>query len=151
MSTLTVEVESRFIGNTSRNVDLDSVWLEILEERITVAELIRCTVEEQICTMMEKRKLEALETERLLAQRYLAPSEIEAKAQQGVVRYPHINPSRKTTIDPGLQVQRAQESFRAGNYLILIDGQQAESLEEEWVLTSTAKITFLRLMPLVGG
>jgi hypothetical protein len=49
------------------------------------------------------------------------------------------------------QFDRAVEAFTANQVLILINDRQAESLDEEFVITPETRVTFLRLTPLVGG
>ncbi|WNN89310.1 hypothetical protein [Gloeocapsopsis dulcis] len=52
--------------------------------------------------------------------------------------------------DRGL-LQKALRAFTDAAYIILVNGQQVESLEAEITLSQETKVTFLRLMPLVGG
>ena len=43
------------------------------------------------------------------------------------------------------------QGFEARAYKVLLDGEPVESLEQMITLTRGTKITFLRLIPLVGG
>ena len=144
----TIEVKCRILG---REDGLDTVLLEIATERITVAELIRRTVEEQISTMLLKQRMEREAVQRALARQYLTPEEIAAQAQQGRVRLPSRLPSAVREIDPGVEVQRALDAFTRHHFYIFIQDRQVESLEEELSFTEQNSVTFLRLMPLVGG
>ena len=49
------------------------------------------------------------------------------------------------------QFARAVEAFEKNQVLILVNERQAESLEEEFTIAAGTSVTFLRLMPLVGG
>jgi hypothetical protein len=49
------------------------------------------------------------------------------------------------------QFDRAVDAFEKNQILILVNEREAESLEEEFVIEPGASVTFLRLMPLVGG
>jgi len=49
------------------------------------------------------------------------------------------------------QFEGAIKSFEANGFFLLVDGKQVESLEEELELTSTSKVQFIKLVPLVGG
>jgi len=151
MATLTIEVQSRVVGRDSDEPTLVPVVLELLEERITVAELIRRTVEEQVRELVVRRKLDAQQARRALDRQYLTDEEIMAQAEQGAVRYPSRRAAHVPEIDPETEVQKALRAFEAGSYLILIDGRQVERLDEELTFAPGVKVMFLRLMPLAGG
>ena len=57
----------------------------------------------------------------------------------------------KRTIDPEKQVYIALDAFQHNGYFVLIDDVQAESLEQEVLVSETTQIGFLKLTPLVGG
>lgn len=54
-------------------------------------------------------------------------------------------------IDIEAQTFIAFDAFQKNGYLVLIDDQQAETLEQEVLITSTTTISFVKLTPLVGG
>ncbi|WP_225840727.1 hypothetical protein [Rufibacter glacialis] len=54
-------------------------------------------------------------------------------------------------IDPEKQVYIALNAFLNNGYFILVDNQQAESLEEEVLLSGSTTVSFLKLTPLIGG
>jgi len=148
MAKHTIEVKCRIVG---REDGLDSVLLDIATERIIVAELIRRTVEEQISTMLLNKQMEREAVQRALARQYLTQEEIDTQARQGSVRVPSRLPSAVPEIDPGLEVQRALDAFTRHKFYIFIQDRQVNSLEEELSFTEQNSVTFLRLMPLVGG
>ncbi len=49
------------------------------------------------------------------------------------------------------QFEVALEAFEANRILILVNERQVESLDEEIVVEPETQVTFLRLVPLVGG
>jgi hypothetical protein len=49
------------------------------------------------------------------------------------------------------QFEAAVEAFERNGFLILIDDHQAERLDEEIVINSDTQVSFLKLVPLVGG
>jgi len=57
----------------------------------------------------------------------------------------------KRKIDPEKQVYVALDAFQKNGYFVLIDNQQAESLEQEVLLTADTTVSFIKLTPLVGG
>lgn len=54
-------------------------------------------------------------------------------------------------IDIEQQTFIAFDAFQKNGYLVLIDDQQAESLEQEVLVAKTTTISFVKLTPLVGG
>ncbi len=59
MAELTVEVRSRVVGESPDAPDLAPISLRLLDERLSVAELIRRTVEEQVRELTVRRRLDA--------------------------------------------------------------------------------------------
>jgi len=57
----------------------------------------------------------------------------------------------KRKIDPEKQVYVALDAFQKNGYFVLIDNLQAESLEQEVLLTVDTTVSFVKLTPLVGG
>ena len=49
------------------------------------------------------------------------------------------------------QFAKAITAFRGNGFLVLIDGRQITDLDETIRLTAQSQITFLKLVPLVGG
>ena len=54
-------------------------------------------------------------------------------------------------VDVELQVEQATLAFQAQQLLLLVDDAQVETLDDELAIGVDTKVTFLRLMPLVGG
>lgn len=54
-------------------------------------------------------------------------------------------------IDPETQYEKAIEAFQGNGFIILVDDRQVESLETEIPLYPETSVTFLKLVPLVGG
>lgn len=57
----------------------------------------------------------------------------------------------RSTVDVELQVEQATLAFQAQQLLLLVDDTQVETLDDELRIGVDTKVTFLRLMPLVGG
>jgi len=57
----------------------------------------------------------------------------------------------KRKIDAEKQVYIAYRAFENNGFLVLIDEQQAESLEQQVLLEKTSSVSFLKLTPLIGG
>ena len=58
---------------------------------------------------------------------------------------------RKKSIDAEQQVFIALDAFQKNGYFILIDDQQAESLEQEVLINENTAVNFIKLTQLVGG
>ena len=54
-------------------------------------------------------------------------------------------------IDPDAQFEKALEAFQGNGFIILVDDRQVESLDTEIALYPETSVTFLKLVPLVGG
>jgi hypothetical protein len=57
----------------------------------------------------------------------------------------------RAKIDAEKQTFIALNAFLQNGYLVLVDDQQAESLEQEILVTSNTTVSFVKLTPLVGG
>jgi hypothetical protein len=49
------------------------------------------------------------------------------------------------------QFRKACEAFERNGFFILVGDRQAESLDEEFVVKVDAEVSFVKLVPLVGG
>lgn len=151
MPGVTIEVENRITGASRDTSASGKLLLELLVEEITVAELIRRTVEEQVHEMLVKRRIKAEEARTILDRRYLTAEDVCEQSQSGAVRYPSKRSAKAQAIDPEEEVCRAQHAFNDRKYFLLVDGRQMDSLDEVITFAPGSKVTFLRLMPLVGG
>jgi hypothetical protein len=98
---LDVEVRSRVAGSSGGRSPLDPVFLRLVDEELTLAELIRRTVEEQVRELVVRRQREVADVRRALDRQYLTGSEVEAQArEQGAVRFPSRGDADVRTIEP---------------------------------------------------
>jgi hypothetical protein len=111
--------------------------LEFLTERITVRELIRSRVYQEV-------------TEFNASQAWPAPPLVQPTADERLLNG-EPRSRRRRKIDWERQYERAVQAFQRSQVLILVDDQQREDLEEEIELRPETRITFLRLVPLAGG
>lgn len=54
-------------------------------------------------------------------------------------------------IDADEQVEIALSAFAENKYFFLVDDLQVESLDDEFGITDKTKVSFLKLIPVVGG
>jgi hypothetical protein len=130
--TATLNIRDETLGADSMHA-----WaLEVTTERLTVRELIRSRVYQEV----QDYNVRQGQVFRGLVQ----PEEAEKTLNGWKLKKPRL-------LDWKKQFERAIEAFEANQVLILVNDRQAESLEEEIVITPDTTVTFLRLTPLVGG
>ncbi len=128
--TLTIRDET-LSGETLRE------WaLEVTTETITVRELIRSRVYQEVQDYNLQRGS--------VFQGLVQPEEAEKTRDGWKLKQPRL-------LDWKRQFDRAVEAFEKNEILILVNDRQAESLEEEVVIGPQTQVTFLRLTLLVGG
>ncbi|MBI1375719.1 MAG: hypothetical protein GC159_23670 [Phycisphaera sp.] len=115
----------------------DALTLDFLNERITVRELIRSRVYQEVQDYNTKQP----EHFRGLIQ----PTDAE-KTLNGY----KLRQGRQIRFDT--QYQKALAAFESNGFLILVGDKQVDDLDEEIVIgPTTNEATFLKLVPLVGG
>ena len=57
----------------------------------------------------------------------------------------------KKEIDPQEQYKKAVEAFESNRFVMLVDDFQIETLDEQIEIERDVEVTFLKLVPLVGG
>ncbi|MBZ6473932.1 hypothetical protein [Streptomyces griseocarneus] len=126
----------RLVDETTSGERRDAWALEWAEERLTLREVIRRRVFEEVAVLNEARVegghglVRPTETERLLN----GPDQREARRML-----------------PQKCYERALADFGRNGFLVLVGDRQIWDLDEEVDLTAGAEITFLKLVPLVGG
>ena len=130
MPTLTIQDE------TTAGDRIDAITLEFLTEETTIRELIR----ERVYQEVKDYNTQLGGVFRGLVQ----PTESE-RALNG------FKLARERTVDWQEQFERACDAFECTEFLILVDDRQAERLDESLTLTPATRVSFLKLVPLVGG
>jgi hypothetical protein len=59
-------------------------------------------------------------------------------------------PTRRA-LDGAEQVRRVEQAFERSGFILLVDNRQAAELDEWVTLRPDSQVTFLKLVPLVGG
>lgn len=114
--------------------------LQVLTEELTVRELIRSRVYQEVQDYNVQRRLQPQSSFRGL---------IQPSAEETQLNGPRS--TRQKEVDWKAQFQRAVEAYESGQMLILVDNRQTESLEETVTLRPDTVVSFLRLTMLVGG
>lgn len=127
---LTIKDET-FAGKILREISL-----EFKSERITIKEII---------TERVMQEVEAYNTK--------LPEYFNGLVQPGDAEKT-INGFRlkaQKRIDGEKQVYAALDAFLKNGFFVLVDSLQAESLEQDVLLTNETRVSFIKLTPLVGG
>ena len=110
--------------------------LDVLDEHITVRELIRARVYREV----RDYNLDQPEYFHGLVQ----PSDAERSLNGFKMR------SRRR-IDPVRQFELAKRAFYTNGFILLVDDRQVDELDDEIMIRPDTTVTFLKLVPLVGG
>ena len=124
---------------TATGTVTNELTLDVLSETITVRELIRSRVYQEVQDFNLRRRQGTAGFRGLVT-----PTGAE-QALNGV----RLKDSRD--IDWKAQFDKACEAFERNGFFILIDDRQAESLDESITLRHDTKVSFVKLVPLVGG
>jgi hypothetical protein len=130
MAMITVHDETTSGGRTNE------LTLEFLDDQITVRELIRSRVYQEV-TEYNARMPEYF---RGLVQ----PTDAERVLNGYRVR-------ERRRLDWEAQYKKAVAAFRGNGFMILVDDRQVTELDAVVALKHDSVVTFLKLVPLVGG
>ena len=136
MATLTIRDETAS-GRTTNELTLD-----VLAETITVRELIRSRVYQEVQDHNRRQKSAAP------FNGLVTPRDEERALNRPTAGKPA---SRRREIDWRRQFEVACDAFERNGFFILVDDRQAESLDEQIALRHDTRVSFVRLTPLVGG
>jgi hypothetical protein len=129
-TTLTIHDE------TSSGQKTHSFTLECLTERMTVRELIRARIYQEV------QDYNTREPE------YFCGLVEPTQAERTLNGY-RLRERRK--LDWQEQFQRATEAFERNGFFVLVGHRQAERLDEEFEVKVDTEVSFVKLVPLVGG
>ena len=122
-------------GNVTNELTLD-----VLSETITVRELIRSRVYQEVQDYNLRRRQGVAEFRGLVT-----PSDAE-RTLNGAMKL-----RQPREIDWKDQFEKACDAFERNGFFVLVDDKQAESLDETVTLRHDTKVSFVKLVPLVGG
>lgn len=127
----------RLIDETPGGEVTNEFTLVLVSERVSARDIIAARIEQEVKAFNEQPLEEVF---RGLVQ----PTETEE----------HLNGYRlkkRRVIDPARQIKNAVEAFGTNGFFMLVDDRQVESLDEEFVVTNETLVSFVKLVPLVGG
>ena len=109
---------------------------DLLSERISVRELIRSRVYQEVqdYNLKKPKRFQGL----------VQPTDAEASLNGDKSGTPRL-------IDWQRQFEAALQGFKSNRVLVLVDEHQVEDLDEEIVIEPDTQVVFLKLVPLIGG
>ncbi|MGB0868852.1 MAG: hypothetical protein ACPGSD_04570 [Flavobacteriales bacterium] len=127
MKTLTI------IDESAAGDILHQMSLQFEKEYITAKELIEKRIEEEINNY--KNQVNDYKNGLVL------PTNLEKR----------LNNKKTPKIDLEKQKLIAFDAFQNNHFILLIDDEQVEDLQQKYLVDETAKVSFIKLTPLVGG
>jgi hypothetical protein len=121
---------------TSSGQKTHSFTLECLTERMTVRELLRARIYQEV------QDYNTREPE------YFRGLVEPTQAERTLNGY-RLRERRK--LDWQEQFQRAIEAFERNGFFVLVGDQQAERLDDEFEVKVDTEVSFVKLVPLIGG
>lgn len=129
-ATLTIHDE------TTSGQKTNTFTIDCLTERLTVRDLIKARIYQEV----QDYNLKQPEYFRGL---------VEPTQAERVLNGYKLKARRK--IDWQEQYQRALEAFDRNGFFVLVGDKQAESLDQEFEVKVETEVSFIKLVPLVGG
>jgi len=135
MSAITLTVRDE----TTAGDSLGELQLQLESEQVTVADLIRARVHQEV----RAHNAKAASARHGFAG-LVQPSETERELDDA-------GPRGDRRVDAEAQTRVALNAFGRGNVLLLVDDRQVDDPDQTVSLRQGSTITFLKLVPLVGG
>jgi hypothetical protein len=126
----------QIIDTTPSGQKLNSFTLDCLTERLTVRELIRSRIYQEV----QDHNRSQGDVFRGLVQ----PTDTERSLNS-------FKFSKPRTLDWEEQYRRALDAFGRNGFFVLVGDRQAESLDEEFDVKADTEVSFIKVVPLVGG
>lgn len=112
---------------------LNEITLKFKEEFITISDLIKARIEMEI-----ERYEDNVGSYKM---GLVLPTKIESR----------LNNNRKKEIDPEQQLYVALDAFNNNGFILLVDDEQVEDIDQRVLVDESTAVSFIKLTPLVGG
>ncbi|MDJ0940721.1 MAG: hypothetical protein QNJ00_13250 [Woeseiaceae bacterium] len=127
----------RLVDETTSGEVYNETVLKLVSTRISVRDLIEQRVREEV------RRFNDEKADKLFAG-LVQPRDAEQQLNGFRLK-------KMRQIDADAQVKIALEAFENNGFFLLVDDRQVESLDEEFGVSENTKVTFMKLIPVVGG
>jgi hypothetical protein len=131
-----MSVTVKVVDELANGTPTGELTLEFLTERITVRELIRSRVYQEVQEYNAK-------------QSGLYRSLVQPTDAEQILNGFRLRPGRKVSWEQ--QFEKVIRAFQGNGVIVIVDDRQLEELDEMIELRPETKVSFLRLVPLVGG
>lgn len=132
-----MEAALLIVDQTPTGKVLGTTKLRLVSEQISVRDLIEARVREEVRAFNQ-------EAGSTLFRGLVQPTDTESDLNGYRMRKSH-------SVDAEGQVQEALQAFGRNGFLLLVNDQQVTSLDEHIVFTPRTRVSFVKLVPLVGG
>jgi hypothetical protein len=127
----------RIVDETPTGKLVQETKLVLISEKTTVREVILRRVREEV------ERFNAQESETVF-RGLVQPTDTETALNGYRLRKPRL-------LDADAQCALALKGFGSNGFFVLVNDRQAESLDEEIIIGPETKVSFVKLVPLVGG
>jgi len=145
---LNVNVSTLVFGTGETQKPLPKVKLRLVSKRVAAKTIITQAVEKQFNALLAD-KLDYAEMTKKLQAQYLEQSEIDTQRDSGKIALAKPQGSQLPILEN--EIKRALNAFKNKSFKMFVDGEEILNLNDECTLVEGANITFIRLVPLVGG
>jgi len=139
-----LKIHDELLGRSKEAV----LTIDCLTEKLTVRELIRQRIYQEVDDY--NRQLDSKkqsEFPKLL----VTPTGVESLLNRETRENSEKNRQRRQKINWEKQYELACQGFNSNAFFVLVDDRQAEDLEESFQVAIDTDLTFVKLVPLVGG
>jgi hypothetical protein len=131
--TMTLEITTHLYGLGAER-RAPPVYVLLSERTLPAREIIAGHVRAEVARALELRASS-------LALHYLLDEDLRANPI----------PTAAPALDTEAEIRRAWDGLAAGRYLLVLDGVSVSDLDAPLALTERSRVSFVRLLPLVGG
>lgn len=132
-----MEAALRLVDESIKGEVLREFTLKLASERVSVREIIEQRVRHEVDAFNQEQSASIFHG-------LVQPTDTERHLNGYRFRKPR-------RIDAEEQIANACRAFEANGFFMLADNRQIESLDDEIGVTPETRISFLKLVPLVGG
>lgn len=126
------------VDETMSGQRVNTFTVDSLTERLTVRAIIRARIWQEVLEYNASKRAAVFKG-------LVQPTETEARMNGPKESRPF------KSIDWEKQYETALRAFESNGFFLLISDRQAQSLDEEFVIAPETEVSFVKLVPLVGG
>jgi hypothetical protein len=127
----------KLVDQNSSRETLHEFTLQLVSERVTARQIVQERVRHEVASFNQQKSDNVFRG-------LIQPTGTERALNGFRLKQPR-------TIDVAAQLDHALAAFDRNGFLMLVDDRQVETLDEEIVVTPSTVVTFIKLVPLVGG